>query len=74
MAEIGDLLKLWQNHRRSSADVRRIASKHVAELNHRITEMESIRGTLEHLIHCCQGDSRPDCPILDELEGHERSR
>jgi Cu(I)-responsive transcriptional regulator len=74
MAEIGDLLKLWQNHRRSSADVRRFASKHVAELNHRITEMESIRGTLEHLIHCCQGDSRPDCPILDELEGHERSR
>jgi MerR family copper efflux transcriptional regulator len=69
MAEIADLLKLWQNRRRSSADVRRIASKHVAELNQRMNEMEAMRRTLEHLIHCCQGDHRPDCPILDELQG-----
>jgi MerR family copper efflux transcriptional regulator len=69
MAEIAELLKLWQNRRRSSADVRRIASKHVQELNQRMAEMESMRRTLEHLIECCQGDQRPDCPILDELEG-----
>jgi MerR family copper efflux transcriptional regulator len=72
MAEIADLLKLWQNRRRSSADVRRIATNHVAELNQRIAEMEAMRRTLEHLIHCCQGDQRPDCPILDELEGPSR--
>lgn len=70
MAEITELLKLWQNRRRSSAEVRRIASRHVAELNQRIVEMEGMRRTLQHLIHCCQGDHRPDCPILDELEGH----
>jgi MerR family transcriptional regulator, copper efflux regulator len=70
MEEIANLLKLWQNRKRSSADVRRIASKHVAELNQRMAEMEAMRRTLEHLIHCCQGDHRPDCPILDELEGH----
>jgi Cu(I)-responsive transcriptional regulator len=69
MAEIAELLKLWQNRRRSSADVRRIASKHVQELNQRMAEMESMRRTLEHLIECCQGDQRPDCPILEELEG-----
>jgi MerR family copper efflux transcriptional regulator len=69
MAEIAELLKLWQNRRRSSADVRRIASKHVQELNQRMAEMESMRRTLEHLVECCQGDQRPDCPILDELEG-----
>lgn len=69
MAEIAELLKLWQNRRRSSADVRRIASRHVQELNQRMAEMESMRRTLEHLIECCQGDQRPDCPILDELEG-----
>lgn len=73
MAEITELLKLWQNRRRSSAEVRRIASRHVAELNQRITEMEEMRHTLEHLIHCCQGDHRPDCPILDELEGQARN-
>jgi len=69
VAEIAELLKLWQNRRRSSADVRRVASKHVEELNQRIAEMEQMRQTLQHLIHCCHGDERPDCPIIGELEG-----
>jgi len=69
MAEIAELLKLWQNRRRSSADVRRVASRHVDDLNQRIAEMEQMRQTLQHLIHCCHGDERPDCPILGELEG-----
>lgn len=73
MAEISELLKLWQNRRRSSADVRRIASKHVEELNQRMAEMEAMRRTLEHLIHGCRGDHRPDCPILDELQGPEEA-
>ena len=68
MAEIAELLKLWQNRRRSSADVRRIASGHVEQLTRKMEEMEAMRRTLQNLIHCCQGDSRPDCPILDELE------
>jgi MerR family transcriptional regulator, copper efflux regulator len=67
MAEIGDLLKLWQNRRRASADVRRIAQRHVADLERRIAEMDSMKRTLQHLIHGCHGDGRPDCPILDEL-------
>jgi MerR family transcriptional regulator, copper efflux regulator len=67
MAEIADLLKLWQNRRRASADVRRIAQRHVADLERRIAEMDSMKRTLQHLIHGCHGDERPDCPILDEL-------
>jgi MerR family transcriptional regulator, copper efflux regulator len=69
MAEIAELVKLWQNRRRSSADVRRIAQKHVEDLEQRLAEMAAMKRTLEHLVHCCHGDSRPDCPILDELEG-----
>lgn len=69
MAEISELLKLWRNRRRSSADVRRIASRHVEDLTRRIREMEAMRHTLEHLVHCCQGNERPDCPIIEELEG-----
>lgn len=75
MPEIAELLKLWQNRRRSSAEVRRVASRHVADLDQRIAEMEEMRQTLQHLIDGCQGDHRPDCPILEELEagnGHER--
>ncbi len=68
MAEIADLLKLWQNRRRSSADVRRIAQRHIADLEQRLAEMEQMRRTLQQLVGCCAGDERPDCPILDELE------
>jgi MerR family copper efflux transcriptional regulator len=67
MAEITELLKLWQNKRRASADVKRIALAHVADLERRIAEMEAMKQTLDHLAHCCQGNSRPDCPILTEL-------
>jgi Cu(I)-responsive transcriptional regulator len=70
MAEIGELLKLWQNRRRASADVRRIAERHVADLERRIAEMVSMKRTLQHLVHCCRGDERPECPILEEL-AHE---
>lgn len=69
MLEITELLKLWQNQQRSSLDVRNIAVKHVQDLNQRIEEMLDMQRTLEHLIHCCHGNERPDCPILDEL-GH----
>lgn len=67
MAEIAELLKLWQDRRRASANVKRIALEHVADLSKRIEEMEAMKRTLERLAGCCHGDSRPDCPILDEL-------
>ncbi|SHM95442.1 Cu(I)-responsive transcriptional regulator [Rhizobacter sp. OV335] len=67
MAEIGELLKLWQNRRRASGDVKRIALAHMADLDRRITEMEAMKRTLSRLASCCHGDQRPDCPILDEL-------
>lgn len=66
--EIAELLKLWQNRRRTSANVKKLAERHVAELDRKIQELESMRRTLRHLIHCCHGDDRPDCPILDDLE------
>lgn len=67
MAEIGELLKLWQNRRRASADVKRIASAHVADLQRRIDAMSAMKRTLQDLVSCCHGDQRPDCPILDQL-------
>ena len=67
MEEIGELVGLWQNRRRASANVRRIAQKHADDLEQRIAAMQAMQKTLRHLIHCCQGDERPECPILDEL-------
>jgi len=69
MVEIADLLKLWQDRRRPSASVKRVASAHLAELDRKIAQMESMRKTLQNLVHCCHGNERPDCPILDELGG-----
>lgn len=69
IAEIGELLKLWQNRRRSSAEVKRIALAHVADLERRLAEMQAMKRSLEELARCCHGDERPDCPILENLSG-----
>ncbi len=73
MAEIAELVSLWQNRRRASASVKRIAQKHADELAQRIDAMQAMQRTLTHLIHGCQGDGRPDCPILDDLAGRARA-
>jgi Cu(I)-responsive transcriptional regulator len=73
MKEIAALLGLWQDRRRASADVKRLAGRHLAELDARIAELQGVRRTLEHLVHCCHGDERPDCPILDDLAGTGRA-
>ena len=69
MVEIAELLKLWRNRRRASADVKRIALAHAADLQRRIAEMVEMQRTLQHLASSCHGDARPDCPILDDLAG-----
>jgi MerR family copper efflux transcriptional regulator len=66
---IGLLVGLWLDHGRSSADVKRIATEHVAELEGRILELTAMRDTLRELARSCHGDQRPECPILHELEG-----
>ena len=71
MAEIGKLLKLWQKRHRASADVKHIAELQVADLARRMAKMAEMRDALRHLAKCCQGDQRPDCPILEKLSGHE---
>jgi Cu(I)-responsive transcriptional regulator len=65
--EIETLLGLWRNRRRASGEVKRIALAHAKDLERRIEEMQAMKRTLQHLAHCCHGDERPDCPILDDL-------
>jgi MerR family copper efflux transcriptional regulator len=66
---IRTLLALWRNRRRSSAQVKDLAERHIADLERKIAEMQSMVRTLKHLAHHCHGDDRPDCPILDDLAG-----
>jgi DNA-binding transcriptional MerR regulator len=69
MDEIAELVGLWHNRRRASASVKRIAQRHLGELEQRIADMQAMQRTLSHLVHCCHGDARPDCPILEDLAG-----
>lgn len=65
---ISELLALWRDRSRHSADVKRLAQAQIAGLRLRIAEMESMVATLDHLAQGCSGDDRPDCPILADLE------
>lgn len=69
MAEITRLLSLWRDRDRPSREVKAIADKHLADLDARIAEMQSMADTLRQLSRCCAGDDRPDCPILADLTG-----
>lgn len=69
MEEIGTLLGLWRNQRRASEQVKRLAIKHIADLDEKIAELQSMRAALAELADHCHGDARPDCPILSDLAG-----
>ena len=69
LEETQTLLALWQDKTRESSAVKDIATAHIADLERKIAEMKSMVKTLSHLAHCCGGDNRPDCPILDDLAG-----
>ncbi|MGR1217859.1 Cu(I)-responsive transcriptional regulator [Metapseudomonas otitidis] len=67
LEEVGRLLTLWRDRGRASADVKALANAHIDELNQRIAELVGLRDTLQELVDHCQGDHRPDCPILKDL-------
>ena len=63
------LLELYSDRTRASADVKQLASAHLADIEQKMNELESMANTLRHLIKNCHGDGRPDCPIIDQLAG-----
>ncbi len=67
--QVAALLTLWRDRRRSSHAVKAVALEHVAEIDQRLAELQSMRRLLLGLIDHCHGDARPDCPILDDLAG-----
>jgi len=69
MKEIEALLGLWNDRRRASSEVKRLATKHIADLDQKIAELQAMRRSLAELSRHCHGDHRPDCPILEDLAG-----
>lgn len=67
--EIRELLRLWGDRRRSSAEVKRLTLERIAELDRKILLLNEMRSTLGALATACDGDHRPHCPIIETLEG-----
>ncbi|MDM7459690.1 MAG: Cu(I)-responsive transcriptional regulator [Paracoccus sp. (in: a-proteobacteria)] len=65
--KIEELLALWRDRTRQSADVKRLATEQIDGLERKVREMQAMIDTLRHLADACCGDHRPDCPILADL-------
>src|SRR6516165_3365094 len=63
------LLDLWRDTSRASRDVKRLALDHIAEITAKITAMSTVKDAVQELADACDGDERPECPILRDLEG-----
>ena len=67
--EIRDLLRLWGDSHRESAEVKALANRHIGDLDRKIALLGEMRSTLATLAEACDGDHRPDCPIIEGLAG-----
>lgn len=72
--QIRALLDLWHDRARPSREVKALAQAQVGALERKLADLQSMKATLEHLVHCCHGDERPDCPILAALAGDDGRR
>jgi MerR family gold-responsive transcriptional activator of gol and ges genes len=68
MKEIKKLIGLWRNKSRTSREVKTLALVHLKGLEEKIVELQEMTAALRQLVHTCHGDSRPNCPILADLE------
>lgn len=67
MEQVAQLLALWQDRSRCSSEVKLLAQHHLQELEQKIVDLQAMRDTLAELARSCQGDDRPDCPIINSL-------
>ena len=75
LQEVARLLGLWQDRSRPSREVKALARRHIEELENKAQELLAMKSALEHLVKCCRGDDRPECPIIDSLaEGAQAGR
>ena len=69
--ETRELLSLYEDHNRSSADVKKIASTKLEEIRSKMAELQALHDELAHLVKACRGDGRPDCPIISGFASGE---
>jgi hypothetical protein len=66
-APVANLLALWRDDTRTSAEVKSLALNRIGDINRKVQELNSLKQALINLTERCHGDERPDCPIIEEL-------
>ena len=66
-------MSLYEDEQRASADVKSIAADKIQQIDRKLLELQSLKETLEVLVHQCHGDEMPDCPIIDDISGRQNS-
>ena len=66
------MLRLWSDKSRSSREVKDIALRHITDLDQRVRQLTEMADALRHLASACEGNDRPECPIINGLQGLER--
>lgn len=72
--QCGELLSLYDDKQRHAGDVKALVTKHIADIDAKMADLARIKAALEHLVACCAGGERPECPILDGLADGARRR
>jgi MerR family copper efflux transcriptional regulator len=65
--EIAQVVSLWQDRSGPSREVKKLANEHIRELEEKAQKLMEMKAALEHLVHCCRGDDRPECPTIESL-------
>ena len=65
--ECKELIVLFKNDNRKSESVRNIAKNKLEAITKQIDELKDLKESLEWLVKKCPGNSKPDCPIINEL-------
>ena len=67
--ETRELVSLYEDRNRSSANVKAIAQHRLEEIEAKMRELQALHDELSHLVQACHGDDRPDCPIISGFAG-----
>ena len=67
IGECRELLALYQDKNRPSRDVKALTLEKISEIDEKLTDLKNLRQQLNKLATSCQGNDRPNCPILDAL-------
>ena len=69
LEECGELVNLFNDPKRHSADVKAYTLQKVADIERHISDLPAMRAQLLSLAASCPGDASADCPIIDNLSG-----